>query len=103
MRDALELMAADKINPAVMITYVGGLDATRETTLNLPSIPGGKKLIYTGKSMPLTALENFGKLGESDPVFAELAAITERHNGLRSLEAEQYLLEHAPSIETVIS
>ena len=26
---------------------IGGLDAAAETTLNLPKIPGGKKLIYT--------------------------------------------------------
>ena len=39
--------AAKRINPAVMVTHIGGLDAAAETTLNLPKIPGGKKLIYT--------------------------------------------------------
>ena len=44
-------MGEGKINPAVMITHVGGLDAVVDTTLNLPRIPGGKKLIYTNISM----------------------------------------------------
>jgi len=34
----------------------------------------------------------FEKLGETDPMFKELAAITARHNGLWSAEAEKYLL-----------
>ena len=44
MIESLELTAAKRINP---VTHIGGLDAAAETTLNLPKIPGGKKLIYT--------------------------------------------------------
>ncbi|UCF92283.1 MAG: zinc-binding dehydrogenase [Desulfobacterales bacterium] len=51
MRDALDLMARGKINPAIMITHVGGITAAREATLNLPHLPGGKKLIYTHIAM----------------------------------------------------
>lgn len=47
MIESLELTAAKRINSAVMVTHIGGLDAAAETTLNLPKIPGGKKLIYT--------------------------------------------------------
>jgi threonine dehydrogenase-like Zn-dependent dehydrogenase len=101
MRDALRLMARNAINPAVMITHVGGLDSAGKTTLDLPAIPGGKKLIYTQKSLPLTALDDFEEAGRSDPMFAELAAITMRNNGLWSLEAEEYLLRHATDIEAV--
>ena len=53
MRESLKLMEEGRINPAVMITHIGGLDAVVDTTLNLPQIPGGKKLIYTNISMPL--------------------------------------------------
>jgi L-sorbose 1-phosphate reductase len=102
MRDALALMARDKVNPAVMITHVGGLDAAAKTTMDLPKIPGGKKLIYTRKSMPLTALEDFEKLGKSDPMMKELSAITARNNGLWSLEAEQYLLATARDIRDAV-
>lgn len=92
MIESLALTAAGRIHPAVMVTHVGGLDSAGETTLNLPKIPGGKKLIYTHISMPLTALDDFARLGETDERFARLAEIVERHNGLWCLEAEKYLL-----------
>ena len=92
------MMSEGKLNPAILVTHVGGLDAARETTLNLPSIPGGKKLIYTHISMPLVAIADFEKLGETDPKFAKLAEITSRNNGLWSYEAEQYLLANTPAI-----
>lgn len=92
MVEALDLAAAGRIHPAVMVTHVGGLDCAGETTLNLPKIPGGKKLIYTHISMPLTAIDDFAELGKTDPRFAELAKIVERNNGLWCLDAENYLL-----------
>jgi len=98
MREALELMSAGRVNPAAMITHVGGLNCAIDTILNLPEIPGGKKLIYTHKRLPLVALEEFGERGEDDPFYAALAEITERNNGLWSTEAEEYLLEHAPEL-----
>lgn len=98
MIEALDLMSQGRLNPAVMITHVGGLDCAAETILNLPSIPGGKKLIYTNVSMPLTALDDFEALGQQDPFYQGLAMITERHNGLWSVEAEEYLVAHAKPI-----
>ena len=94
MREVLEMMGNGLIKPAVMITHIGGLDAAIETTINLPNIPGGKKLLYNQIEMSLTAIEDFAKLGDSDPMFAKLAEITERNNGLWSVEAENYLLEN---------
>ena len=98
MREALQLMGAKQVNPAVMITHIGGLDAVVETTLHLPDIPGGKKLIYTNISLPLTALTDFEDKGKEDPLFAKLAEITRAHNGLWSTEAESYLLDHAAAV-----
>ena len=98
MRESLDLMGRGIINPAAMITHVGGLNAVVETTLTLPKIPGGKKLIYTNKNLPLVAIEEFAARGASDPFYAALAEICARHNNLWNAEAEQYLLERAPSI-----
>lgn len=98
MIESLELMGDGTINPVAMITHVGGLNAVPETTLNLPNIPGGKKLMYTNIELPLTAIEDFAEKGKSDPLFAELAKIVGKNNGLWSLEAEQYLLSHAKKI-----
>lgn len=94
MKEAIGMMTSGRINPAAMVTHVGGLDAAAETTMHLPEIRGGKKLIYTQISMPLTAIADFEKLGQSDPLFAALAEITKRNNGLWSAEAEKYLLAH---------
>ena len=47
---------------------------------------------YTMPIIVLTAIADFEKLGETDPLFAKLAEITKRHNGLWSAEAEKYLL-----------
>ncbi len=98
MREALKMIADGKLNPAGMITHVGGLNAVVETTLNLPKVPGGKKLIYPNIHMELTAIDDFAKKGETDPMFKALAEICGRNNNLWCGEAEAYLLEHAPSI-----
>lgn len=92
MREALALMSEGRINPAGMITHVGGLDCVARTTMDLPKIPGGKKLIYTHISLPLTALSEFGAKAGNDARFSKLAEITDRNRGLWSVEAEVYLL-----------
>ncbi|WP_105614601.1 zinc-binding dehydrogenase [Vallitalea okinawensis] len=94
MRESLEMSAEGLINPAVMITHIGGMDSVIDTVKNLPSIPGGKKLIYTNINMELTAISDFSEKGKGDPVFAQLAKIIDKHNGLWSAEAEKYLLNH---------
>jgi threonine dehydrogenase-like Zn-dependent dehydrogenase len=98
MKESLKLMEKGILNPATMITHVGGLDAVVDTTLHLPEIPGGKKLMYTNVSLPLTAIDDFAEKGKSEPLFAELDRIVKEHNGLWCLEAEQYLLANAPKI-----
>ena len=98
MREALHMIAEGKLNPAGMITHVGGLNAVVETTLNLPKIPGGKKLIYPNIYMELTAIDDFAKKGETDPMFKNLAEICGKNNNLWCGEAEEYLLANAPAI-----
>lgn len=92
--EANDLAAKGKIEPAVMVTHVGGLDSVVDTALNLPKIPGGKKLIYTQIDMPLTAIDDFEELGKQDPLFAKLAESCKRNRGLWNTEAEKLLLEH---------
>ena len=98
MRVALRLMSEGKLNPSAMITHVGGLDCAIDTILHLPDIPGGKKLVYTHKRLPLVALADFAEKGKDDPFYDALAEITERNNGLWSAEAEAYLIENAPDL-----
>ena len=93
MKEAAEMMKEGRLTPSILVSHVGGLNAVPEATLHLPEIRGGKKLIYTGVDMPLTAIADFGKLGESDPFFAKLDELCKKNGGLWSAEAEQYLLE----------
>ncbi len=90
--ESLELTAAGRINPAVMVTHIGGMDSAPETILNLPHIPGGKKLIYNHLTMPLTALTDLRAKGAEDPRYTALADIVDGHKGLWCPEAEEYLL-----------
>jgi hypothetical protein len=69
-----------------------------ETTLNLPHIPGGKKLIYTHKNLPLTAISDFAELGKTDIFYAELAKLVDKTKGLWNVEAEEFLLKNALEI-----
>jgi len=98
MIESIKLMEDGKIDPSSMITHVGGLDSAIETTLNLPKIPGGKKLVYTNISMPMTAINDFEMLGKNNELFKTLADIVNKNNGLWNLEAEKYLLEIAKPI-----
>ncbi len=92
--ESLKLTEQKKINPAVMVTHIGGINCVAETTLNLPKIPGGKKLIYTQIDMELTDIEDFEEKGKANPHFAALAQIIKRNRGLWCVEAEKYLLEN---------
>ena len=97
MLEALEMMSKG-LDPAGLITHIGGLDAVADATNNLPDIPGGKKLIYTHITMPLTPISDFAKLGETNEVFKQLASICDKNKGLWSVEAETYLLENADKL-----
>ncbi|TCW60927.1 zinc-binding dehydrogenase [Treponema sp. J25] len=98
MREALLLSEQGRINPAVMVTHVGGLDSAAEATLHLPDRPAGKKLVYTQISMPMTAIADFAELGKTDGRFAQLAALCNKHRELWNAEAERYLLANWPAI-----
>ena len=95
MKEALHYMGKG-MDPAGLVTHIGGLNAVIDTTMNLPGIPGGKKLIYTHIEMPLTAIADFGKVGK--PVYDKLDAICKAHNGLWSVEAEEYLLANSDQL-----
>ena len=94
MIESLRMTEKGLINPAVMVTHIGGLDSAAEATLTLPDAPAGKKLVYTSINMEMTAIEDFEKKGKDNPHFAKLAEITNRNRGLWCVEAEKYLLEN---------
>ena len=93
MVEALEMIGKGKLDPSILVTHIGGLNCVIESVLNLPKIPGGKKLIYTGIDMPLTAIADFAEKGKTDPMYAELARLVDKTHGLWNAEAEAYLLK----------
>jgi L-sorbose 1-phosphate reductase len=97
MEEALDMMSSG-LDPAGLITHIGGLDAVIETTRHLPEIPGGKKLIYTNISLPLTALADFEVKGKTNPLFKQLALMIGTTKGLWNTEAEEYLIKNAIAI-----
>ncbi|MDR0910907.1 MAG: zinc-binding dehydrogenase [Spirochaetaceae bacterium] len=96
MRESLQMIQAGILHPEFMVSHIGGLNTVADTTINLDKIPGGKKLIYTQKNLPLIAIEDFGKQGTS--FYDSLADICSTNNNLWCKEAEDYLLAHAPDI-----
>ncbi|WP_207871654.1 L-sorbose 1-phosphate reductase [Enterococcus sp. DIV2402] len=91
MRKAVQLIEEQKIRAANIVTHVLGLDSVAETTLNQPTIGGGKKLVYTHKAMALT---NLSELPETH----ELKKILDKTEGIWSKEAEEYILTTQPEI-----
>jgi L-sorbose 1-phosphate reductase len=98
MKEALDLMS-EGMDPAPLVTHIGGLDAVIPATLNLPSLPGGKKIIYPQLSLPLTALDELKVLGRTSTLFNELDRILSNTNGLWCPEAEDFLLTNGDKIE----
>ena len=97
IKEALEMMSKG-LDPAGLVTHIGGINSVIDATLHLPQIPGGKKLIYNHLEMPLTPIADFAEKGKNNSVFKQLAIICERNKGLWSVEAETYLLRNADKL-----
>ena len=97
MKEALDVMSKG-LDPAGLVTHIGGMNAVIEATLDLPNIPGGKKLIYNHVEMPLTAITDFKELGKNNSIYYLLNDVCERNNGLWSVEAEELLLANVKAL-----
>lgn len=94
MEESLDMSASGRLNPSLMVTHVGGIDAVPSTLRDFPCIAGGKKLFYPGVHMPLLAIEEFRDASADDVRLAGLADICEANNNCWNVAAEQYLLQH---------
>lgn len=101
-QEALQLLEQGLTRPQALVTHVGGLNAVPEATLALDTLPGGKKLIYTGVHMPLIALDQLDSLAADDRWYAPLADLVSAADGLWNGEAEAWLLEQGTPIGTVV-
>lgn len=95
MKDAIALIENKTVNVAKIATHIMGLNHVCESILNLPKMPGGKKIVYSGKEFPVTDVSAFGENNELEKHLKELV---DAHDGLWNAEVEQYFLEHAKDI-----
>ena len=96
--DSIKLIEDGTLNPAAMITHIGGLDSVVDAVYGMEKPDGLKKLSYSGLKLPMAAIDDFGELGKENELFRALAEMVSTNNGLWCDEAEQYLLEHAERI-----
>lgn len=91
MRKAVQLIEKKQVNVENVVTHILGLNAVAQTTLDQPQIGGGKKLVYTQKRFDLT---NLATITTDHP----LADILNQTEGIWSKTAEDYILNHYPTI-----
>lgn len=91
LRESVRLVEEGVVDVAKVVTHVLGLDECVRVTCGQREMGGGKKLVYTHKSLPLTAL------GDIEPS-SSLGLILARNNGIWCKEAEDYVLAHEGEI-----
>ena len=96
--DTIHLIEENKINPGALVSHILGLNAVIDTLLAMEHPNGAKKVCYNGLDIPLIAIDELEKWGETDPMYRELDRIVKANGGLWCAEAEGYLLQHAPKI-----
>ena len=94
MKDAIVCIENKVVDLAKIATHIMGLNDVCESIMQLPQLPGGKKIVYSQKNYPITDVNTFAG-GEFEQTLKE---IVEKHNGLWSAEAERYFLEHCAEI-----
>ena len=96
--DTIGLIEKNVINPGALVSHILGLKDVPDAIFAMEHPSGAKKVCYPGLDIPLVAVDELGKLGESDPLFAELDRIVKKNGGMWCAEAEKYLLENAPKV-----
>lgn len=97
--DTIKLIEDGIIDPSIVVSHILGLNAYADAIYDMEHPSGMKKVCYTHLKLPMVAVEDFGKVGETDPLFAKLDEIVKANGGLWCAEAEAYLLANAPKIE----
>lgn len=96
--ETISLIENKNVNAGALVSHILGLDAVASAVMDMGTPSGAKKVCYTHISLPLTAIDDFEKLGKDDPMFANLSKIVKTNGGLWCKEAEEYLLAHAKKI-----
>lgn len=92
MKKAIQWIEEKRVDVSKIVTHILGLRDVANITMNLPSLGGGKKLVYTHKDINYTDLTEL-------PDESELKRILEKNNGVWSKEAEVWLLENGLDLQ----
>lgn len=94
MKDAIQCIENKVVDLAKIATHVMGLNDVCDSIMQLPTLPGGKKIVYSQKNYPITDVNSFG----AGAMEEKLKEIVKKHNGLWSAEAERCFLENCSEI-----
>ena len=98
MTDILRLIEDGRINSGAMVSHILGLNAAADTLFAMEKPNGAKKVCYNELDLPLIAIEDLEKLGETNELYRTLGQIVKENGGLWCAEAERYLLAHCPRL-----
>lgn len=98
MTDIIHLIEESRITPGAIVSHILGLNAAADTLFAMERPNGAKKVCYNELDLPLIAIADFEELGKTDPMFAQLHTLVQKHGGLWNAEAEAYLLENCPRL-----
>lgn len=93
--ETIKLIEDGVINPSVMVSHIMGIDSAEKAIYDMKVPNGAKKICYNGINLPMIAVADLKEAGKDNPLFAKLAEICEKYDGLWNEEAEKYLLENA--------
>lgn len=94
--ETIKLIEDKKINPGAIVSHILGLNAVIDTLYAMERPNGAKKVCYNEIDIPLIAIDDLEELGKDNELYAELARIVKRNDGLWCAEAEEYLLANGP-------
>lgn len=98
MEEVISYIEEQRIEPACLVSHILGLRAVPEAIYAMETPCGAKKVCYNEIDIPLIAIADLPRLGESDPFYRALAEIVAKNGGLWCAEAERYLLANGPKI-----
>lgn len=96
MRSAVKLIESGAVDVAKIVSHIMGINQASEITQIQDKIKGGKKLVYTHKQFTLKNLD----LLSNSPDDIALQKILNNSQGIWSKEAEDFVLNYFPNIES---
>ena len=96
--DTIRLIENGTLDTGALVSHILGLHAVPDAILAMEKPDGMKKVCYNGIDIPLVAIDDLEKLGETNELYRALARIVKENGGIWCAEAEKYLLANGPKL-----